>query len=76
TLRDLEKNGIVIRCVYPTIPPAVEYGLTPLGETLKAPIQALAMWAEEHLGEVAEAREAYELRALRPATAFGYEEAS
>lgn len=64
TLRDLEKNGLVIRCVYPTVPPAVEYGLTPLGETLKAPIHMLAMWAEEHLPEVAVARDAYEARQL------------
>ncbi|CAN5454665.1 helix-turn-helix domain-containing protein [soil metagenome] len=62
TLRDLEKNGLVFRSVYPTVPPAVEYGLTPLGETLKGPIHALGTWAEEHLGEVAEARKAYELR--------------
>jgi DNA-binding HxlR family transcriptional regulator len=70
TLRDLEKNGLVFRSVYPTIPPAVEYGLTPLGETLKEPIHALGMWAEEHLGEVAEAREAYARRSIQPATAF------
>lgn len=64
TLRNLEKNGLVFRSVYPTIPPAVKYGLTPLGETLKEPIHALSRWAEEHLGEVAEAQEAYETRQL------------
>lgn len=76
TLRDLEKNGLVIRCVYPTVPPAVEYGLTPLGETLKAPINALATWAEEHLPEVVEAREAYGARMLQPVEAFGFDRAS
>jgi DNA-binding HxlR family transcriptional regulator len=62
TLRDLERNGLVSRCVYPTVPPAVEYGLTPLGETLLGPMHALGAWAEEHLVEVAEAREAYDAR--------------
>lgn len=62
TLRDLERNGLVCRCVYPTVPPSVDYSLTPLGETLKGPIHALGAWAEEHLIEVAGAREVYDDR--------------
>src|SRR5690349_9125591 len=45
TLRALERNGLVQRVVYPVIPPVVEYSLTPLGQTLTAPIHALTGWA-------------------------------
>ncbi|MGW5385628.1 winged helix-turn-helix transcriptional regulator [Nocardia sp. NPDC003963] len=50
TLRALEEDGLVDRVVYPTVPPAVEYGLTPLGETLLVPLSALADWAVDHFG--------------------------
>ena len=56
TLRDLERNGLVARTVYPSVPPAVEYQLTPLGCTLRGPIHALVQWAEGHLPEVERAR--------------------
>ncbi|EFH81028.1 winged helix-turn-helix transcriptional regulator [Ktedonobacter racemifer] len=56
TLRDMERNGLVQRVVYPAVPPHVEYSLTPLGQTLIEPITALRKWAEEHLDEVKEAR--------------------
>ena len=45
TLRGLERDGLVTRTVYPTIPPRVEYELTPLGRTLRAPLGAIAEWA-------------------------------
>ncbi len=60
TLRDLERNGLVRRTVYPTAPPAVEYQLTPLGETLVEPLRGLRRWAEEHLPEVDRALVAYD----------------
>jgi DNA-binding HxlR family transcriptional regulator len=60
TLRDLERNGVVERVVYPVVPPVVEYSLTPLGRTLIEPVNALRMWAYGHLGEVAQARKAYD----------------
>src|SRR5215475_10091782 len=41
TLRNLERDGLVTRTIYPTIPPRVEYGLTELGRTLRGPIDAL-----------------------------------
>ncbi|MDN0198174.1 helix-turn-helix domain-containing protein [Streptomyces sp. S.PNR 29] len=60
TLRDLERDGLVTRHVYAEVPPRVEYELTPLGRTLHAPLQALGLWAEEHITEVLAARESYD----------------
>ena len=52
TPRSLERDGLVERKVYPSVPPKVEYSLTPLGETLKEPLSAVCKWSEEHLPEV------------------------
>jgi len=52
-VRRLESNGLVDRTVFPTVPPAVEYGLTPLGVSLVEPLAALCRWAELHLDELA-----------------------
>lgn len=46
TLRQLEEKGIVSRTVYDEVPPHVEYQLTPLGESLLTPLDALKTWAE------------------------------
>ncbi len=62
TLRALERNGLVRRVVYPVVPPVVEYSLTPLGQTLIEPVEALRAWAYAHLQEVADARTTYEQR--------------
>jgi DNA-binding HxlR family transcriptional regulator len=59
TLRELEENGIVQRVVYPVIPPKVEYSLTPLGESLIEPLNAICRWAEQNFAEIAQARAAY-----------------
>jgi DNA-binding HxlR family transcriptional regulator len=48
TLRGLERDGLITRTIYPTIPLKVEYALTPLGQSLMAPIQALGDWAFAH----------------------------
>jgi len=48
TLRGLETDGLVQRVVFPTVPPGVEYSLTPLGASLLGPLSALADWAVEH----------------------------
>ena len=48
TLRGLERDGLVTRTVYPTIPPRVDYALTALGHTLLGPVMALVSWAHEH----------------------------
>jgi DNA-binding HxlR family transcriptional regulator len=62
TLRDLERDGLVVRAVYPVIPPRVEYSLTPLGRTLDEPLRALAVWAQEHLPQVRAAQQAFDAR--------------
>ena len=62
TLRQLERDGLVKRTVYPVVPPKVEYELTPLGCTLHETIQALVRWTERHQNEIAAARAAYDTR--------------
>jgi DNA-binding HxlR family transcriptional regulator len=62
TLRQLERDGLVTRTVYPVVPPRVEYALTPLGRTLHSTIQALVTWTETHQDEVVAARAAYDAR--------------
>jgi DNA-binding HxlR family transcriptional regulator len=60
TLRGLERDGLVSRTVHATVPVRVDYELTGLGCTLRAPIAALEQWARDHMGEVVAAREAYD----------------
>ena len=62
TVRQLERDGLVTRTVYPVVPPRVEYALTPLGRTLHSTIQALVTWTETHQDEVVAARAAYDAR--------------
>jgi len=62
TLRDLESNGLVLRKVYPEVPPRTEYSLTPLGLTLTEPLGALCAWAERHLPELEKARQKHSLK--------------
>jgi DNA-binding HxlR family transcriptional regulator len=62
TLRDLERDGLIGRRLYPEIPPRVEYALTPLGRTLCAPINALAEWAHAHIDEVRLAQSSFDAR--------------
>ncbi|HEY4199052.1 MAG TPA: helix-turn-helix domain-containing protein [Devosiaceae bacterium] len=62
TLRNLERDGLVTRTVYPEIPPRVEYGLTELGKTLTKPINALWDWSAEHHDAIVEARIIYDER--------------
>jgi len=52
TLRNLEKDGLVNRKVYPTVPPKVEYMLTELGESVYKPLDELCRWTEDHLEEL------------------------
>ena len=56
TLRGLERDGMITRTVFPTLPPSVEYALTPLGHTLLDPIKGLARWAESNRVAIQEAR--------------------
>ena len=57
TLRGLERDGLVTRTIYPTIPPRVDYELTDLGHSLKKPVQHLGSWAFDHLPQIQSARE-------------------
>src|SRR3569832_271414 len=60
TLRNLERDGLVTRTVYPEIPPRVEYQLTELGRTLTDPLDTLWNWAARHMHSVNESRETYD----------------
>lgn len=63
TLRELERNGLVLRTVYPQIPPRVDYALTPLGATMCEPITAFKRWINAHRTELEDARAAFDKRA-------------
>ena len=63
TLRTLERDGLVLRTVYPEAPIRVEYELTPLGQTLRGPLRALTEWSVQHIEDVLTAREEYHNRA-------------
>lgn len=60
TLRDLERNGLIARQVYPVIPPRVEYSLTPLGQTLSQVLKSLCEWATANFQDVELARSQYD----------------
>ena len=60
TLRELERDGLVSRAVYPTKPPKVEYALTALGWSLKARVDGLVAWAEDNHDAIRRARTAYD----------------
>ncbi|SCZ04850.1 winged helix-turn-helix transcriptional regulator [Microvirga guangxiensis] len=60
TLRGLERDGLVTRTVYPTIPPRVEYQLTELGCSLLKTVRALGAWAIENRDEILEARRRFD----------------
>lgn len=61
-LRNLERNGLIKREVYPTIPPRVDYSLTALGKSLAEPLAVLGEWAYQHISNVNTAMEKYDNR--------------
>ncbi|MBW6435186.1 helix-turn-helix transcriptional regulator [Actinoplanes hulinensis] len=63
TLRGLERDGLVHRTVHATVPPRVDYTLTPLGLTLLETVWTLLNWTLTHMDEIDEARTAYDRRA-------------
>jgi DNA-binding HxlR family transcriptional regulator len=63
TLRGLERDGLVRRTVTPTIPPRVDYELTPAGFSLLDPVQALGAWAQAHIETIEAARSAFDAKA-------------
>ena len=63
TLRNLERDGLLRRTVYPTVPPRVEYEVTPMARELHEALVALTSWAERHRADIAAARDAYDRQA-------------
>ncbi|MDH4764111.1 helix-turn-helix transcriptional regulator [Pseudomonas sp. CBMAI 2609] len=60
TLRGLERDGLITRTLYPTIPPRVDYALTELGSKLLQPVMALVNWANEHQTAIAAANQRFD----------------
>lgn len=59
-LRKLERNGIILRTVFPVVPPKVEYALTSLGNSLIGVLGTLSGWSETHFSEVLRARQKFD----------------
>ena len=62
TLKSVERDGLVSRKVFPTVPVTVEYALTPLGRTLTKTISELETWANVHMEEVLKSQKRYDVR--------------
>lgn len=62
TLRNLERDGLLVRTVYPTVPPKVEYTATGMARELHASLAGLFDWAERHRADIAAAHAAYDAR--------------
>ena len=60
TLRGLERDGLVSRTVFPTVPPRVDYALTELGHSLWEPIEALGTWAQRHHPDIEAAQRRFD----------------
>lgn len=60
TLRELQRDGMITRHVIATLPPRVEYTLTPLGKSFGTPIRTLGRWALDHLEQIDHARTAFD----------------
>ncbi|PXX59192.1 HxlR family transcriptional regulator [Nocardia tenerifensis] len=62
TLRNLEREGLVHRAVYPTVPPKVEYSLTDMGESIGEISHMMGVWAVQHQDRIVAARAAFDSR--------------
>ena len=60
TLKSLERDGLVSRKAFATVPVTVEYAITPLGRTLATTLDALRIWAETHMEEVTANQQRYD----------------
>ena len=60
TLKDLERDGLVARTVFPTIPPRVDYELTKLGHSLLEPVSRLGLWARQNRAAILAARRQFD----------------
>jgi DNA-binding HxlR family transcriptional regulator len=63
TLRGLERDGLVTRTVFPTIPPRVDYELTKLGRSLLEPVSGIGLWARQHRAAIQDARQRFDTAA-------------
>ena len=60
TLKSLERDGLVSRRAWPTVPVTVEYAISPLGRTLAATVDGLRLWAERYIEDVLAAQRRYD----------------
>jgi DNA-binding HxlR family transcriptional regulator len=65
TLRQMEADGLILRTVYPVVPPRVEYELTGLGQSLGAAFCGVWIWAEQHRDAIMQARKAFQERSAQ-----------
>jgi DNA-binding HxlR family transcriptional regulator len=63
TLRGLERDGLVTRTVFPTVPPRVDYELTKLGRSLLEPVSGIGLWARQNRERIQEARQRFDTTA-------------
>ena len=59
TVKELQRDGVVVRTAYPEVPPRVEYELTPLGKSLLSIVLGMSQWAADHRDEIQNNRERY-----------------
>ena len=71
TLRGLERDGLVTRTIYPTIPPRVDYELTDLGRTLITTLMAMGEWAVSNRAKVEKARAAFDAKEKKTKAKIG-----
>lgn len=66
TLRQMERDGLVVRTVHAVVPPKVEYRLTALGMSLGAAFCGVWIWAGNNLEQVEQARQSFDRKAVKP----------
>ena len=71
TLRDLQRDGLILRTVYPTVPPSVDYRLTRLGTSLMDPLEYLVQWSDRNHQKVRKARVSFDRSA--PGVSSGHQ---
>lgn len=67
TLKSLERDGLVSRAAYPTVPVTVEYRLTEMAQGLIGILDQITRWAEGHVGAIMDARRAHDAREVEAA---------
>jgi DNA-binding HxlR family transcriptional regulator len=72
TLRGLERDGLVTRTIYPTIPPRVDYELTGLGRSLWQAVEPLGLWARTHVQNIHAAQNSFDKKDGAPAAPISH----